>query len=104
MKVFFVARESLKEPSVFLRLIFLLFPFNGCHFPWIFYAPDQGRNQTLLDQIDSAGFKNKNARLKIMQDCRGWMFGRAAQKIAIVSAVAEQQPGLDVSKLSTELL
>ena len=48
--------------------------------------------------------ENKNARLKIMQDCRGWMFGRAAQKTAIVSTVAEQQPGLDVSKLSTELL
>lgn len=40
----------------------------------------------------------------MMQDFRDWMFGRAAQKTEIVSTVAEQQPGLDVSKLSTELL
>lgn len=48
--------------------------------------------------------ENKNSRLKIMQDFRDWMFGRASQKTEIVAMVAEQKPKLDVSKLSTELL
>ena len=48
--------------------------------------------------------ENKTARLKIISDHRDWIFGRAGQKTEIVSTVAEQKLGLDVSKLSTELL
>ncbi|MGM1056499.1 MAG: hypothetical protein ACQEWG_11490 [Bacteroidota bacterium] len=48
--------------------------------------------------------ENKTARLKIISDHRDWIFGRAGQKTEIVSTVTEQKPGLDASKLSTELL
>lgn len=48
--------------------------------------------------------ENKTARLKIMSDYRDWLFGRTEQKTEIVAKVAEQKPGIDVSKLSFETL